>query len=101
LDNNLRKKLVQFLHLELVALIGVETWKLRKVDKKYLVSFEMLCWIRMEIICANRVRNVEALHRVEDRNILNTTKVGRTEWFGHILPRNHLLKNVIEENMER
>ena len=53
---------------------GVETGKLRKVDKKYLVRFEMLCWVRMEFSYANRVRNVEILHRVEDRNILNTTK---------------------------
>jgi len=41
---------------------------------KYLVSFEMLCWIRMEISCANRVRNEDLLHRVEGRNILNKTK---------------------------
>ena len=27
-------------------------------------------------------------------------KVGRTEWFGHILPKNRLLKHFTEENME-
>ena len=53
---------------------GVETWKLRKEDEKYLGSFEMLRWVRMEISCANRVRIKEYYITVEDRNILNTTK---------------------------
>jgi hypothetical protein len=30
------------------ALYGTETWTLRKVDQKYLESFEMWCWRRME-----------------------------------------------------
>ena len=49
------------------GLYGAETWTLRKVDEKYLESFEMWHWRRMEKISwAGRVRNEEALHRVKD-----------------------------------
>jgi hypothetical protein len=45
---------------------------LRKVDQKYLDTFEVWCWRMMEKISWNEsVRNEEALQRVkEDRNIL-------------------------------
>jgi len=33
-----------------IALCGAETWALWKVDKKFLESFEMWCWRRMENI---------------------------------------------------
>jgi hypothetical protein len=33
-----------------IALYGAETWTLRKLDQKYLESFEMWCWRRMEKI---------------------------------------------------
>jgi hypothetical protein len=57
-------------------LYGAETWTLRKVDQKYLESFEMWCWRRMEkIIWTDRVGNDEVLHRVkEERNIIHTVK---------------------------
>jgi hypothetical protein len=45
---NLRKKSVKG-YIWSVALYGAETWKLQKVDQKYMESFEMLCW-RMEKI---------------------------------------------------
>jgi len=32
------------------AFFGVKTWTLRKVDQKYLESFEMCCWRRIEEI---------------------------------------------------
>jgi rhamnogalacturonyl hydrolase YesR len=56
-----------------VALYGVETWTLRAVDQKYLESFEMWFWRRMEKISrTDRVRNEEVLLRVkEQRNILH------------------------------
>jgi hypothetical protein len=42
-------------------------WTLRKVDQKYLKSFEMWCWRRMEKISwTDRVRNEEVLHRVKE-----------------------------------
>jgi hypothetical protein len=40
LDLNLRQKLVKC-YIWSIALYGAETWTLRKVDRKYLESFEM------------------------------------------------------------
>jgi hypothetical protein len=46
------------------------------------------------------VRN-EVLHRVkEERNILPIIKRGKTNWSGHILCRNFLLKHMIEGKLE-
>jgi hypothetical protein len=83
-------------------LYGAETWTLRKVDQKYLVSFEVWCWRRMEKISwTDRVRNEEVLHRVkEERNIVHTIKRRKANWIGHILRRNCLLKHVIEGKLE-
>jgi hypothetical protein len=83
-------------------LCGAETWTLRKVDKKYLESFEMWCWRRMEKISwTDRVRNEEVLHGVkEERNIVHTIKRRKANWIGHILRRNCLLKQVIEGEIE-
>jgi hypothetical protein len=65
-------------------LYGAETWKLRKVDQKYLESFGMWCWRRMEKISwTDRVRNEEVLNILkEDRNVLHTVKrnVGYLDW---------------------
>jgi hypothetical protein len=47
LDLNLRKHLVKC-YVWSIALYGAETWTLRKIDQKYLESFEMWCWRRME-----------------------------------------------------
>jgi hypothetical protein len=70
IDLDLRKKLAKC-YIWSIALYGAETWTLGKVDQKYLESFEMWCWRRMEKInCTDRVRNGEVLHRVkEERNI--------------------------------
>ena len=46
---NLKKKLVKC-QIWNLALYGTETWTLGKVEQKYLESFEMLCWRRMERI---------------------------------------------------
>jgi hypothetical protein len=85
-----------------MALYGAETWTLRKVDQKYLESFETWCWRRMEKISwTERVRNEDVLHRVkEERNILHTIKRRKTNWIGHILRRNCLHKQVIEGKLE-
>jgi hypothetical protein len=40
LDLNLRKELVKF-YIWSIAFYGAETWTFRKVDQKYLESFEM------------------------------------------------------------
>jgi hypothetical protein len=49
LDLNLKKKLVKC-YIWSIPLYGAETWTLRKVDQKYLESFEMWCSRRMEKI---------------------------------------------------
>ena len=81
-----------------IALYGVETLTLRKVEQKCLGSFEMWCWRRTEkIIWTDRVRNKGVLHTVkEERNNLHTIKRRRANWIGHILRRNCLLQQVIE-----
>jgi hypothetical protein len=57
-------------------LYGAESLTLRKEVQKYLDSFEMYCWRRMEKISRiNHVRKEEVLQRVkEERNILQTIK---------------------------
>jgi hypothetical protein len=83
----------------MLALYGVETWTLRKVEQKYLESFEMWCCRRMEISWTDRVRN-EVLRVEEKRNILHTVKRRKANWIGHILRRNCLIKHVIEGKLE-
>ena len=55
---------------------GVAIWTLHKIDQKYLKSFEMWCWRRMEKVSwTYHVRNEEVLQTVkEERNILQTIK---------------------------
>jgi len=92
----LRKKLVKC-YIWAIALYGAETWTLRAVDQKYLESFEMWCWRRMEISRTNHVRNEEVLLRVnEQRNSLHEIRKRKANWIGHILRRNCLLKQVME-----
>jgi hypothetical protein len=47
LDLNLRKKLVNC-YTWSIDLCGAEMRTLRKVDQKYIESFEMRCWRRMQ-----------------------------------------------------
>ena len=72
LDLNLRKKLVKC-YIWSMALYGAETWTLRAADKKYLESYELWCWRRMEKISStDHVKNEDVLLRVnEQRNILH------------------------------
>ena len=81
-----------------MALYGAEIWTLRAADQKYLESFEMWCWRRMEKISwTDHVRNEEVLHSVnEQRNILHELRKRKAKWIGHNLCRNYLLKQVIE-----
>jgi hypothetical protein len=101
LDLNLRKKLVKR-YIWSIALYGAETWTFRKVYQKYLESFEVWCWRRVEkTIWTDRVKNEEVLHRVrKERNSLYTVKKSKAEWIGHILRRNCLLKHDIEGKIE-
>ena len=45
------------------------------------------------------VRNVEVL-RKEERNILHTVKRRKSNWIGHNLRRNCLLKHIIERKIQ-
>ena len=58
----------------------------------------MWCWRRTEkIIWTDHVRNEEVLLGVnEQRNILHEIRKRKANWFGHILRRNCLVKQVIE-----
>ncbi|GFG40635.1 hypothetical protein Cfor_06672 [Coptotermes formosanus] len=74
LDLNLRKKLVKC-YTWSTALYDAEKWTLHEVDQKYLESFEMWCWRRIEKISwTDHVRNEEVLDTVKERNILHTIK---------------------------
>ena len=79
-------------------MFGAETWTVRAAGQKYLESFEMWCWRRMEKISwTDHVRNEEVLLTVnEQRNILHEIRKRKANWIGHILRRNCLLKQVIE-----
>jgi hypothetical protein len=92
-----RKKLVKC-YIWSMALYGAETWTLRAADQKYLETFEMWCWGRMEKFSwTDHVRNEEILLRVnEQRNILHEIRKWKANWIGHILRRDCLLKEVIE-----
>ena len=76
--------------------LGYDT--LRAADRKYLESFEIWCWRRMEKISwTDHVRNEDVLLRVnEQRNILHEIRKRKANWICHILRRNCLLKQVIE-----
>jgi len=54
-----------------------------------------------KISCTGHVRNEEALLRVkEQRNILHEISKRKADWIGHILRRNCLLQQVIEEEIK-
>jgi hypothetical protein len=52
-----------------IALYGSETWKITKLELKYLESFEMWCWSRMEKIkwsekvTSGDVKGIYSTHR--------------------------------------
>jgi len=55
----------------------------------------------MEISRTHHVRNEQVLQRVEEeRNALQTIKIRKTKWIGHILPKDCLPKHVIEGKIE-
>ena len=98
LDLELRKKLVKC-YIWSIALYGAETWTLRAVDQKYLESFEMWCWRRMEKISwTDHVRNEEVLLRVkEQRNILHEIRKRKANWIGHILRKTAFYNGLLKE----
>jgi DUF2075 family protein len=83
-------------------LYGAEHWTLRTVDQKYLESFKIWCWRRVEKIGrTDCVRKEEVSHTVKkESNILHTIQGKNADWIGHILGRNCFLKSVIKGNIE-
>ena len=57
LDLNLRNKLIACYYRWSIDLYVAELCKLRKKDQKYLTSFEMFCWRRIEFSLAYTVKN--------------------------------------------
>ena len=53
-----KEEISKMLHLE-YSLYGAENCTLRKIEHKYLESFEMWWWKRMKIGWTDRVRNEE------------------------------------------
>jgi hypothetical protein len=69
---NLKKKLVNC-YIWNIALYSAETSTFRKVDQKYLESFEMWCWRRMEKFSwTDRVRNEEVCLLSDECTVLFT-----------------------------
>jgi hypothetical protein len=80
--SNVRKKLMKS-YIWNIALYGAENWTLQKIHQKYIESFDMLCWERMEKISwIDCVRN-KVLHGFrEERNTLHEIKKreGKLNW---------------------
>jgi hypothetical protein len=54
-----------------MALYGAENWTLRAAEQKYLDTFEMWCWRRLEkLIRTDHVRNEEVLLSVNEKKII-------------------------------
>jgi hypothetical protein len=100
LNIDLKKKLVRY-YVWSIALYGSETWTIRKLERKYLESFEMWCWRRMEkIIWSEKVTNEQVLDRIgEKRTLLNNILCRKANWIGHIQRINCLLHDPIEGHM--
>ena len=77
LDLSVRKKLLKC-YIWRITLCGAEPWALRNVDYKYLQSFEVWCWRRMEKISLTDCV-IKVLHKVrEKRNLLHTIEKAKT-----------------------
>ena len=100
LNIELKKRLV-WRFVWSIALYGSENWTLRKLERKYLESFDMWCWRRMEKIkWSEKVTNEQVLDRKgEKRTLLNNILRRKANWIGHILRRNCLLHDSIEGQM--
>ena len=102
LNIELKKKLVRY-YVWSIALYGSVTWTLRKLELKYLESFEMWCWKRMEKIkWSEKVTNEQVLDRIgEKRTLLNNILRRKANWIGHILRTNCLLHWRTDDGSER
>jgi hypothetical protein len=101
LELNLEKGLVKC-YIWSTAVCGSENRTVWKVDHKYLESFEVWYWRRIETIrWTDRVRNKEVLHRVkEKRNVLHTIRRRKANWIGRIFRRNCILKHITARKVD-
>ena len=100
LDLNLRKNVTNGMPHLSIALCGAGVWTLRKIGRN-IFKFEMWCWRWIKKICwSDRVKN-GVYHRVkEEMNIVCTVQRRKTDWIGHILHRNGLVRYVIAGKTE-
>ena len=93
------KKLVRSSVLS-VAPYGSKIWTIRKLERKYLESFKIWCWKKMEKIkWTEKVTNEQVLKRIGQNKILLNILHRKANWIGHILRRNCLLLDAIEGQM--
>ena len=96
----LKKRMVKSLVWS-VVLFGAEIWTMTKEDTKRLEAFEMWTWRRiLKISWTEHQSNEEVLRKVqEERTLMNTIRKRQTNWIGHILRGDSLLKTVMEGRM--
>ena len=84
-----------------IPLYGSETWTLRKLEQKYLESFETWCWRRIKKIkWPEKVTNEQVFERIgEKRTLLINILHRKANWIGHILRRNCLHHDAIKGEM--
>jgi hypothetical protein len=101
LELNLKKKLPNC-EIWSIASYGAETWKLRKVDHKYLDSFEVFCWRKMEKISwTDHVRNEEMLLKIQGGEKYPKKNKKNEGRIIHIFRRNCLQRHFVEGKIER
>ena len=91
----------EWLNKQQLALSGAETWTLRDIYHKYLESFVMWCWWRIEkTIWFDGVRNELSYRGQLGPNILHRITRRKGNWIDHFLCGDCLLKHVIEGKVE-
>ena len=98
LNIELKKKLVRC-YVWSISLYGSDTWTLRKLERKYLESFEMWYCRRMEKIkWSEKVTSKQVLGPIgEKRTLLSSELSSNASWIGNILRMNYLLHDVAIE----
>ena len=82
-----------------MTLYDLETWTLRKLEQKYLKTFEMWYSRRMEKVkCSKKVTNKKGFERIgEKRTLLNNIVRRKVNWIDRILRRNWLLQKPLKD----
>ena len=82
-----------------IDLCSSEMWTLKKLKRKYLESFEMGCWRRMERIkwSEKKTTNKEVLGRIGTKmTLLNNVLHRKANWTARIPRRNCLLHDAMK-----